>query len=447
MAEEISVLPAPHGSDLARVCHPVAESLRQHAVGQGTLARPASLLERLFRSKVHALLGDLQAGELVLHEGKESVRVGKPCADHLTAHIQVHSPTFYRRVALGGTIGAAESYMDGEWDASNLTHVIQLMIRNGQLLGSLEGVANWIFQPLLRSWHAWRDNSQRGSKRNIAAHYDLGNDFFASFLDSSMAYSSGVYTSPVTTLAEAQAAKFERLCQKLSLKPSDHLVEIGCGWGGLAIHAAKKYGCRVTGITISKEQFALATERVKEAGLSDRIEILLTDYRQLTGQYDKLVSVEMIEAVGHKHLGEYFGICSRLLKPSGVMALQGITIADRLYASYCRGVDFIQRYIFPGGHLPCTQAIMNSVASSTDLTLAHQENLPQHYARTLSDWNELFQAARPQLRKMNLPEEFLRMWEFYFCYCEAGFREEQLGLVQMVFTKPQGRVNPVGLVA
>lgn len=404
-------------------------------------------MERLFRSKVRQLLAGIQNGELTLQESQVTEKFGTGEADGLKAQIVVHSPAFYRRVALGGTIAAAESYMDGEWETDNLTKVIQLMIRNGRLLGSLEGVANWLFQPLLRWWHAWRDNSHRGSKRNIAAHYDLGNDFFATFLDSTMAYSSGVYATPCTTLAEAQTAKFDRLCKKLSLQPSDHLVEIGCGWGGLAIHAAKNYGCRVTGITISQEQFALATERVKAAGLTGQVEILLTDYRQMQGQYDKLVSVEMIEAVGHKHLPEYFATCSKLLKPNGVMALQGITIADRLYASYCRGVDFIQRYIFPGGHLPCTQAIMSSVASSTDLTLAHQENLPQHYARTLADWNQLFQAAKPQLRQMNLPEEFLRMWEFYFCYCEAGFREEQLGLVQMVFTKPQGRVNPVGLIA
>ncbi len=404
-------------------------------------------MERLFRGKVRHLLAGIQNGELILQESQVTEKFGTGAADGLKAQIAVHSPAFYRRVALGGTIAAAESYMDGEWETDNLTKVIQLMIRNGRLLGSLEGVANWLFQPLLRWWHAWRDNSHRGSKRNIAAHYDLGNDFFATFLDSTMAYSSGVYATPCTTLAEAQTAKFDRLCKKLSLQPSDHLVEIGCGWGGLAIHAAQNYGCRVTGITISQEQFALATERVKAAGLTGQVEILLTDYRQMQGQYDKLVSVEMIEAVGHKHLPEYFATCSKLLKPNGVMALQGITIADRLYASYCRGVDFIQRYIFPGGHLPCTQAIMSSVASSTDLTLAHQENLPQHYARTLADWNQLFQAAKPQLRQMNLPEEFLRMWEFYFCYCEAGFREEQLGLVQMVFTKPQGRVNPVGLIA
>lgn len=254
-----------------------------------------------------------------------------------------------------------------------------------------------------------------------------------------MAYSSAIFEQPDATLHEAQLTKFDRLCRKLDLKPGDHLLEIGCGWGGLAIYAATNYGCRVTAATISREQFQLATERIQQVGLTGRVNVILEDYRQLTGQYDKLVSVEMIEAVGHRYLPAFFATCSRLLKPDGLMALQAITIADRLYDRYLRSVDFIQRYIFPGGHLPSISAMTGAIKSASDLRLVHLEDRPQDYARTLAAWGTNFFAAESQLRDQGLDDRFLRMWHFYLAYCEAGFCEEQIGLAQIVLAKPRWR--------
>lgn len=384
-------------------------------------------------------LAGFRTGELTLVEPGAVRRFGGSAADGLAAQVEVHSPAFYDRLAWGGTLGAAESYLDGEWSSDQLTAVVQLMIRNAQSARQLESWGAWLWQPLERVRHWLQRNSKSGSRKNIAAHYDLGNDFFATFLDESLAYSSAVYERPEMTLAEAQTAKFERLCRKLDLQPSDHLLEIGCGWGGMAIHAARHYGCRVTATTISQRQFELSRQRIREAGLENRIELVMQDYRELRGQYDKLVSVEMIEAVGQRYLDAYFAACSSLLKPTGLMVLQGITIADQLYAAYCRSVDFIQKHVFPGGHLPSLTAIQQSLTRATDLKLFHLEDLPQHYARTLAAWRERFEAAAPEHARQGLSEEFRRLWRFYLCYCEGGFREQQLGLIQAVLVKPQCR--------
>jgi cyclopropane-fatty-acyl-phospholipid synthase len=288
--------------------------------------------------------------------------------------------------------------------------------------------------------HWLNRNSPDGSRRNIAAHYDLGNDLFALFLDDTMAYSCGVFEREDATLHEAQVAKFERACRRLRLSPSDHLLEIGTGWGGLALHAASRYGCRVTTTTISREQHDWARERIRAAGLSDRVTLLLDDYRDLRGRYDKLVSIEMIEAVGHQFLDTYTAQCSRLLEPHGAMLLQAITIRDQLYAEALESVDFIQRYIFPGSFIPSVTAIADSVRRATDMKVFHLEDIGPHYATTLRRWRERFFERIDDVRRLGYSEQFVRMWDFYLCYCEGGFLERQLGDVQMLLTKPRCRL-------
>ena len=284
-----------------------------------------------------------------------------------------------------------------------------------------------------------RRNTRAGSRRNIAHHYDLSNEFFRLFLDDSMMYSSAVFDRDDTPLAEAQLAKLDRICQKLELTAADHLLEIGTGWGALAIHAARNYGCRVTTTTVSQEQHRLATERVRAAGLEDKVEILLRDYRDLDGQYDKLVSVEMIEAVGHEYLDGYFRACSERLVPGGTMLLQAITIADQQHERHRKSVDFIKAHIFPGSCIPSVTSMITSATRATDLRLSHLEDLTPHYARTLRCWRERFLDSTPRVRALGFDERFIRMWEYYLAYCEGGFEERYLGCVQMLFTKARSQ--------
>jgi len=273
-------------------------------------------------------------------------------------------------------------------------------------------------------------------KNNIRSHYDIGNDFFKLFLDESMMYSSAMFPAKESTLFEASMNKVTRIVSKLKLKPTDHLVEIGTGWGTLAIHAAKTYGCKVTTTTISREQFNLATQRIKEANLEDKITILFEDYRNLTGTYDALISVEMIEAVGLDHLDTYFEKCSSLIKPDGIMVLQAITIRDQFYESARKSVDFIQRHIFPGSGIPSIHAMMNSVTKKTDLALAHQEDFAEDYADTLNHWARRLESNQAEIPKLGYPKFLYRLWKYYFSYCEGGFRERAIGVSQLVLKKP-----------
>jgi cyclopropane-fatty-acyl-phospholipid synthase len=308
---------------------------------------------------------------------------------------------------------------------------------------SMEGGAAFVTAPLRRILHWLNRNSPDGSRRNIAAHYDLGNDLFALMLDETMAYSCGVFERDDATLHEAQLAKFERICRKLRLGADDHLLEIGTGWGGFAIHAASRYGCRVTTTTISREQHDWAREKIAAAGLADRVTLLLDDYRDLRGRYDKLVSIEMIEAVGARYLDTYTAQCSKLLEPHGAMLLQAITIQDQVYEEALKSVDFIQRFIFPGSFIPSVTAITDSVRSSTDMKVFHLEDIGPHYATTLRRWRENFFARLPEVRQLGYPDAFVRLWEYYLCYCEGGFLERQLGDVQMLLTKPRCRLPAV----
>jgi cyclopropane-fatty-acyl-phospholipid synthase len=361
-----------------------------------------------------------------------------PAADsELQGDVQVHRPRFYTALTLGGGLAAAESYLRGDWDCEDLTTSLRLFARNAEVLSAVDRWGARLMAPGRSLWMWTRRNTRAGSRRNIAAHYDLSNEFFALMLDPTMTYSSGWFERPEATLQEASVAKYERICRKLDLQPSDHVVEIGCGWGGFALHAARQYGCRVTATTISQQQYAEAERRVERAGLQDRIELKLTDYRDLRGQYDKLVSIEMIEAVGEKMFDTYFRQCNRLLKPDGAMLLQAITMPDDRYDYYRRSVDFINRYVFPGGFLPSFSAIGQSLRRATDFRVVHSEDFAADYARTLAAWRANFWAKIAQVRQLGFDERFIRTWHYYLCYCQAGFAEDQIGVSQMMFTRPR----------
>ena len=389
-------------------------------------------------------LRGLRRGEIVFVEAGERHRFGERSDDlPLSSTITVTHPQFWADAAFGGSMGAGESYIHGTWRCSDLVALIRIMVANREVLTAMEGGLAFVTAPLRRLLHFMNRNSKDGSRRNIAAHYDLGNDFFRLFLDETMAYSCGIFEHDDSTLYDASVAKFDAACRKLALKPTDHLLEIGTGWGGLAIHAASRYGCRVTTTTISREQFALAKERVAAAGLTHRVELRLDDYRDLSGQYDKLISIEMVEAVGHQYLNEYLRKCSALLKPDGAMTLQAITIQDQFYESALRSVDFIQRFVFPGSFIPSVTALTSAVTRATDMKVFHLHDIGPHYATTLRKWREAFFANLEQVRALGYPEEFIRLWDFYLCYCEGGYLERQLGDIQMVLTKPACRIPSV----
>jgi cyclopropane-fatty-acyl-phospholipid synthase len=410
-----------------------------------SMATSLSVLQHVGRTALLKQLERLTTGSITLLEGGRTHRFGSAPADSpLQATIEVLEPQFWADAAFGGTVGAGEAFIHGSWRCDDLTALIRIMVLNRDVMNGMERGWALVTAPTRRILHWLNRNSKTGSQRNISAHYDLGNDFFSLFLDPTLAYSCGIFERPTSTLHEASLAKFDAICTKLDLKPGEHLVEIGTGWGGLALHAAQKYGCWVTTTTISKEQYAHAVARVNEAGLADRIDVLLQDYRDLevpagSNGYDKLVSVEMIEAVGARYLDTYFAKCSSLLKPGGAMLLQAITIQDQFYEQALRNVDFIQRFIFPGSFIPSVTAIANSVTRATDMKVSHLRDIGPHYATTLRKWREAFFDHLPQIRALGLPDTFIRMWDFYFCYCEGGFAERQLGLVHMLLTKPGWR--------
>jgi cyclopropane-fatty-acyl-phospholipid synthase len=413
---------------------------RRHGIG---------LVDGIARRLVLNAMKGLRVGWLEVHERDTSKCFGEQeVPGELHAEVTVHDPRFYRALAWGGTLGAGEAYVNGWWSTDDLTALIRLLIHNESAFSNLNGVFTRLSALAQRAWHALRRNTRDGSRRNIAAHYDLSNDFYQLFLDDTMTYSCGIFERPESTLREASVAKLDRICRKLDLTPEDHVVEIGTGWGSFAILAAQTYGCRVTTTTVSAQQYQLAGQRVNEAGLADRVELLLRDYRDLEGQYDKLVSIEMIEAVGWQYYDTYFRKCSALLKPEGVACIQAITMADRYYEQAKRSVDFIKRYIFPGSCIPSIAAMTGAVARATDLTLAHVEDITPHYAATLRAWYDRFRGQLPRVRELGFPDAFIRMWELYLCYCEAGFRERTIGDVQMLLVKPGFRgALPLGEIS
>jgi cyclopropane-fatty-acyl-phospholipid synthase len=406
-----------------------------------------SLLTRLAKRLLLDQLRTIRHGRLRLIDAEHSQSFGQVSAEcAVDVAIRVRNPRFYSDAVFGGTTGAGESYMHGAWDCDNLTGLVRLMVVNRDLMNDVDSGWSRLSAPLLQLAHRLNRNTAAGSRRNIAAHYDLGNDFFQLFLDETMAYSCGIFPRADASLLEASTAKFDAACSKLNLGPGQRLLEIGTGWGGLALHAARRYGCHVTTTTISREQYEFATEKVAQAGLSGRIRLLLEDYRELKGQYDALVSIEMIEAVGHQYLDTYFRRCSGLLKPGGAMLLQSITIRDQFYEQARRSVDFIKRFIFPGSFIPSVQALTASIARCTDMKLSNLEDIGPHYARTLKLWRQRLMARQSEVRALGYPDSFIRMWDYYLCYCEGGFEERQLGDVQMLLTKPGSRRASIATV-
>jgi cyclopropane-fatty-acyl-phospholipid synthase len=418
------------------------ENIIPAGMGTGTTDAPtrAGRMQRFARNRLLERLARLEHGLLEIHDADGTLRFGDDGREPaLRARIEVLHPQFWADAAFGGTVSAGEAYIHGLWKCDDLTALVRILLANRHVLEDVDGGATWLADLGRRIAHWLNRNSREGSRRNIAAHYDLGNDFFRLFLDSTMNYSCGIFDSPAATMEQASIAKMEAICRKLDLGPGDHLLEIGTGWGGLAIHAARHYGCRVTTTTISREQHALAGERIRALGLEDRIELLLCDYRDLEGSYDKLVSVEMIEAVGHRYLDTYFRTCARLLKPDGLMLLQAITIRDALYEQALRSVDFIQRFVFPGGFLPSVAAISASIGRSTDFQVLHLQDIGLHYATTLNRWRTRFLRKLPAVRRLGYSDAFIRLWEFYLCYCEGAFLERNTGTVQVLLARPRNR--------
>ena len=401
---------------------------------------PARGLERLLRGRLIAQLQGLRDCQLRLVDADGDLVLGTAAtipAHTLHATVRVRDPGFYRQVASNGSVGAAEAYMDGLWSCSDLVSLVRILVRNRDQLDAMETGLARIGGWAMRVLNALQRNTRQGSRRNIAAHYDLGNELFRLFLDENLMYSSALFAAPDDTLEQAQQRKLDRICRKLELGPDDHVVEIGTGWGGFALHAARHHGCRVTTTTVSREQHELAAERVKAAGLSERITLLRCDYRDLEGRFDKLVSIEMIEAIGHQYLDTYFGKCASLLKDEGQALIQAITIEDHRYEQAIHSVDFIKRHIFPGSFIPSIAAMQRGIARASDFKLLNLEDFGGSYALTLRHWRQRFLARLDQVRALGYPERFVRMWEFYLCYCEGGFLERSIGVAHLLLTRPR----------
>jgi cyclopropane-fatty-acyl-phospholipid synthase len=394
-----------------------------------------TVLDRLLRQRVLGQLGLLVDGRIVLDDACGTVELGKASAAQ-PVRVTVSSPAFYQAVAASGSVGAGEAYMAGYWHCDDLVGLVRVLVRNRDVLDAMESgwarLGGWA----LRRWHALRRNTESGSRRNIAAHYDLGNEFFSLFLSSDQMYSAAYWQGDQDTLDAASQRKLQLVCQKLKLAPEDHLIEIGSGWGALAVYAATHCGCRVTTTTISREQYAAACRRVERAGLADRVTVLCEDYRNLTGTYDKLVSIEMIEAVGADYIDAYFSQVGKLLKPDGLALIQAITIEDHRYQQALRSVDFIKRHVFPGSFIPSIAAMLAAKTRVSDLALLTLEDFGGSYARTLAAWRERFMSRIAQVRAQGFDNRFIRLWDFYLAYCEGGFRERSIGVAHLLLAKP-----------
>jgi len=402
----------------------------------------ARIGEKIARTAIFKVLGGLRIGSLALHEGQQSYHFGTPgIPGEPQAEVHIHDPAVYSQVLTGGSIAPGEAYIQGRWTSPDPVAVTRLFSANLPVLEELDARQSLVTKAIFALAHRLNRNSRDGSRTNIAAHYDLGNEFFRLFLDPTMMYSAALFDDHTRTLEAASEAKLDEICRQLELRPEDHLLEIGTGWGGMAIHAARHYGCRVTTTTISREQYEYARARVREEGLEDRVTVLCEDYRSLEGRYDKLVSIEMIEAVGHEYYQEYFSCCTRLLKENGKMVIQAITIADQRYDRARASVDYIKRYIFPGGCLPSLAVIADHVARHTDMQIVHLRDITRDYALTLAEWRLRFLDKLEAVSAMGFDDSFIRLWDYYLCYCEGGFRERIIGTVQLSLAKPGYRFD------
>ena len=407
-----------------------------------SLVEDSDRLTRWLRPRLMKQLDRLEGGQVTLIEGHRRHHLGQ--GGPLDVTLVVRDSRAWKRLALGGTVGAAEAYMDGDWDVDDLVALVRLLAANlervnGQMENGTARLGRW----LMAAAYRLQRNSLKGSRRNIAAHYDIGNDLFATFLDEHhLMYSSAVFPYPEASLEEASTFKLDLMLDRLDVRPHHHLLEIGTGWGGLAIHAARTRGCRVTTTTISEEQYAHTARRIEEEGLGDRITLLKQDYRELEGRFDRLISVEMSEAVGHQFLDTYLATLDRLLTDDGQAMLQAITIRDQRFEAAKREMDFIKRYIFPGGFLPSHRAILDGLSRRTSLNVVALDEIGTHYARTLREWRHRFEANLERVRKLGYDERFIRMWRYYLCYCEGGFLERSIGTCHLLLAKPGARPAP-----
>lgn len=410
------------------------------------MPRELTTTQKAARGVLFQCLQKMEIGCLTVIESfktettERSERFSTPNGDYngepVAATIEVKHPGFYSRLLQGGSIAAGEAYMDGWWDSPDLTALMKLMALNLRALDKLEEQGSWLTKLLYKFSHWSNRNSEENSRKNIHAHYDLGNNLYEAFLDTNMLYSSALYNHADDSLELAQINKMDRLCQQLELKPTDHVVEIGTGWGAMAIYMAEQYGCQVTTTTISEEQHAYAEQKIKERGLENKITLLKEDYRNLTGTYDKLVSIEMIEAVGKQFLPSYIKVCESLLKSGGLMAIQAITIADQRYDYYSNNVDFIQKYIFPGGFLPSVTSLTHATTKYSDLVTRDLFDIGLDYAKTLNEWHLRFNRAESEVRSFGYDDRFVRMWRYYLSYCEGGFLARTISAVHMTFQRP-----------
>ena len=403
-----------------------------------------SIAQKIARAMVIKQFSKLTKGQLLVQEKDANYIFGhKDNSFPISANINVLSNEMYSEIAAKGINGAAEAFVKGFWSSDNLTELIRIFVRNRETANQIEGGIAKLATGLFYLQHSLRRNNQKGSLRNITAHYDLSNDLFETFLDETKMYSCAIFEKESNSLKQASINKIKRICQKLDLSSKDHVLEIGTGWGGFAIYATQNFGCKVTTTTISQKQYEYTLKKVKTLGLENKINILQKDYRELTGRFDKLVSIEMIEAVGHQYYHDFFKKCNQLLIPEGRMLLQSIIITDFLYEEAKQFADFIKTYIFPGSCIPSISKLCESTAKATDMRLFHLEDLTPHYAKTLNHWRHQFTNNIEKVRALGFSEEFIRLWNFYFCYCEGGFIERQIGAVQMLFTKPLCRMDPI----
>ena len=407
------------------------------------LSKNSLILDKVARKIILGYFKEIKEGQITVKENSDHMVFGEVTPKFpVKATIEVQNSRMYMDIAAKGLNGSADAFIKGWWTCDNLTNLVRIFTRNRDTANKFEsGIANLAIWALKLS-HSCRRNNLKESLRNIHAHYDLGNEFFSTFLDDTRMYSCAIFTKPESSLHEASITKIDRICKKLNLSPADHLLEIGTGWGGFALYAAKNYGCRITSTTISQEQFIFSENLIKKNGLQDQVTILKKDFRELEGQFDKLVSIEMIEAIGHRLYKTFFQKCGQLLKPEGLLAIQAITITDNLFHESKDFIDFIKQYIFPGSCIPSISALC-SAASSSDIKLFHLEDITPHYARTLKEWRTNFLKNKSRVKNLGFTNPFIRLWLFYLCYCEGGFIERQIGNVQMVFTKPLCRRDPI----
>ena len=398
----------------------------------------ATFLTSVFKNGLKKKLSHLNVGCISVVDGVDKFSFGDTGSE-LRVNVQVHSQEFYVMTGSGGAMGIAEAYILGYWTSDDVVMLMRIILKNRSIMLSLNDGFAKILSPINKLIHRSRQNTLKGSKENILAHYDLSNDFYKLWLDPTMTYSCAYFKDTNTTLEDASIEKLDRMCRKLNLSEKDNILEVGTGWGSFSIHAAKNYGCSITTTTISDAQYEYAKARVLEEGLESKINVINKDYRKLDGQYDKIVSIEMIEAVGYEYISEYFRKLSSLLKPDGLMALQGITYNDQNFDTYKDSVDFIKKYIFPGSCLISISQIIDVIKNKTDLSMIDMEDITRHYAETLNRWRKNFMSVLPEVKEMGYSKAFINMWEFYFLYCEAGFLERNIGDVQLVFAKSGAR--------